>query len=108
MAAEPPGPWRVTADRLEQFRDSDRYLAVGNVTITRGGIRLNADRVIFDRGTMTAEAEGHVMVTSGSDVMTGERLEMDLATETGTLHQGRLFLAENHFYIRGDRLEKIG
>ncbi|MDY0312002.1 MAG: LPS assembly protein LptD [Desulfobacterales bacterium] len=108
MAAEPPGPWRVTADRLEQFRDSDRYLAVGNVTITRGGIRLNADRVVFDRGAMTAEAEGHVMVTSGSDVMTGERLEMDLATETGTLHQGRLFLAENHFYIRGDRLEKIG
>lgn len=104
----PPGPWRVTADRLEQFRDSDRYLAVGNVTITRGGIRLNADRVVFDRGTMTAEAEGHVMVTSGSDVMTGERLEMDLNAETGTLYQGRLFLAENHFYIRGDRLEKLG
>ena len=104
----PPGPWRVTADRLEQFRDSDRYLAVGNVTIVRGGIRLNADRVVFDRGTMTAEAEGHVMVTSGSDVMTGERLEMDLAAETGTLYQGRLFLAENHFYIRGDRLEKLG
>ncbi|RLB98054.1 MAG: hypothetical protein DRH76_03510 [Deltaproteobacteria bacterium] len=104
----PPGPWRVSADRLEQFRDSDRYLAVGNVTIARGGLRLNADRVVFDRGAMTAEAEGHVMVTSGSDVMTGERLEMDLAAETGTLYQGRLFLAENHFYIRGDRLEKLG
>ncbi|MEE4607724.1 MAG: LPS assembly protein LptD [Desulfobacteraceae bacterium] len=104
----PPGPWRVTADRLEQFRDSDRYLAVGNVSIARGGIRLNADRVVFDRGTMTAEAEGHVIMTSGSDVMTGERLEMDLAAETGTLYQGRLFLAENHFYIRGDRLEKLG
>jgi LPS-assembly protein len=108
LAAAPPGPWRVTADRLEQFRDSDRYLAVGNVAIARGGIRLTADRVVFDRGRMTAEAEGHVMVTSGNDVMTGERLEMDLAAETGTLHQGRLFMAENHFYIRGDRLEKGG
>lgn len=107
-AAPPAGPWRVTADRLEQYRDSERYLAVGNVTIARGGIRLNADRVVFDRGAMTAEAEGHVMVTSGDDVMTGERLEMDLAAETGTLYQGRLFLAENHFYIRGDRLEKTG
>jgi LPS-assembly protein len=108
-AGTPPiGPWRVTADRLEQFRDSDRYLAAGNVTIARGGIRLNADRVVFNRAAMTAEAEGHVMVTAGNDVMTGERLEMDLAAETGTLHHGRLFMAENHFYIRGDRLEKIG
>ncbi len=107
-AAEPAGPWQVTADRLEQYRDSDRYIAQGNVTIARGGVRLNADRAVLDRRTMHAEAEGHVMLTSGQDVITGQRVEVDLAAETGTVYQGTVFLSENHFYIHGDRLEKLG
>jgi len=107
-ASVPAGPWQVTADRLEQDRDNDRYLAAGNVTIARGGIRLNADRVSLDRRTMYAEAEGHVMVTSGQDVITGRRLEIDLDAETGTIYQGTVFLAENHFYIHGERLHKLG
>ncbi len=108
-AAEPaPPPWHISADRLEHDHLADRYLAVGSVTITREGIQLSADRVLLDRRTMRAEAEGHVMVTFQNDVVTGQRLTLDLAAETGTIYQGTIFLSENHFYIRSDRIEKVG
>lgn len=107
-AAEAPPSWEVTADRLEQDRSSDRYVAEGHVTISRAGLQLSADRVVFDRRTLQALAEGHVVVTDGRDVITGRRLEMNLETETGTVHHGTVFLAANHFYIRGERLHKTG
>ncbi|MBU2578079.1 LPS assembly protein LptD, partial [Patescibacteria group bacterium] len=34
--------------------------------------------------------------------------ELDLKTETGTIHDGTLFLKENHFYIRGEKIQKTG
>ena len=110
VAAAPENqiPWQVTADRLEHDRAADRYLAVGNVVIARQGVQLNADRVVLDHRTMYAEAEGHVMVTSENDVITGQRLAMNLETETGTIYQGTVFLSRNHFYLHGDRLQKLG
>ena len=78
------------------------------MVISRKGVQLSADRVVLDRKAMYAEAEGHVMATFQNDLVTGQRLAMDLATETGTIYQGTIFLSENHFYIRGDRIEKLG
>ncbi len=107
-AESPSPPWHITADRLEHDHLADRYLAVGNVVISRQAIQLSADRVLLDRKAMQVEAEGHVMATFQNDVITGQRLTMDLAAETGTIYKGTIFLSENHFYIRGDRIEKLG
>jgi len=47
-------------------------------------------------------------MTAGDDVLTGSSLEMNLASEIGTLYEGTIFIKENHFYIRGDKLQKVG
>jgi len=104
----PDIPWHISADELEYNQEAKEYIAKGNVTITKGNRKLTADIIRFDHKTMTAVAEGNVTMTSGDDVMTGNRIEIDLKKETGTLFDGSIFIKENHFYIKGDKIQKVG
>lgn len=104
----PDLPWEILADVVEYDSQADVYLARDGVAISRGPVRLTADFVRFAHKTLDAMAEGNVMVTTGEDVLTGRRLEINLGTQTGVLYSGTLFVKENHFYIAGDRIEKVG
>ncbi len=101
-------PWHILADEVSRDREADVYVASGNVVISRGDLRLAADYVRFDHRRMQAHAEGHVVLTSGKDVLNARKADLDLSAETGVLIDGRLFISENHFYFRGDRIEKVG
>jgi len=103
-----PGPWQISADNFAYDQSSGTYRAYGNVVIQRGGHVLLADRAEFNSKTGQVVAQGHVRLTTGADTLRAERIEMDLETETGTIEGGSIFLAENHFYIFGDRIRKIG
>ncbi|GBC59337.1 organic solvent tolerance protein [Desulfonema ishimotonii] len=107
--ADDPGlPWEIKADDVEYDMENEVYVARDGVIISRGANRLSADFVRFDYRNMKASAEGHVVMTTGEDVLTGTRIDIDLGDETGTVHNGQIFIKENHFYIRGDRIEKVG
>ena len=99
--------WHLNADELEHDRRRNVYIARGNVSVVRGDRKLVADFVEFDHKAMTVEARGHVLLTSGADVLIGERASMNLESETGTLFQGTVFLAQNHFYISGAEIHRI-
>jgi LPS-assembly protein len=101
-------PWHIMADEISHDQHTDQYFANGHVTISKEARQLSADFVRFDHRTMMAYARGHVMMTAGDDVLTGSSLEMNLASEIGTLYEGTIFIKENHFYIRGDKLQKVG
>lgn len=104
----PDTPWHIMADEISHDQQTDQYIASGHVTISKDSRRLSADFVRFDHKAMMAYARGHVMMTAGDDVLTGSSLEMNLASEIGTLYEGTIFIKENHFYIRGDKLQKVG
>jgi LPS-assembly protein len=108
LTGSPKVPWRITADTVEYDAASATYYARGNVVIEKQATRLVADSAAFNRKAMTASAAGHVVLTVGGDVLTGERLELNLNKETGVVYDGSLFLKQNHFYIRGARIEKTG
>ena len=95
-------------DEIHYDDTINQYIAKGNVTITKQDKNLSADYVRFDQKYMKAFANGHVIMTAGQDILTGSRMEMDLNAETGTVYNGSIFLQENHFYIKGDTLKKIG
>ncbi|MCU0614398.1 MAG: LPS assembly protein LptD, partial [Desulfobacterales bacterium] len=101
-------PWHILADEVRYDKNTDQYFASGNVVITKENLKLSADRVQFQHNTMEVFADGHVMLISGKDILTGERMEMDLNKEVGIVFNGTIFIERNHFYIRGDRLEKTG
>ena len=105
---DPEKPWHILADEVRHDRKADVYVAAGNVVITRGDLRIAADHIRFDHNRLRVLAEGHVTVSSGKDLITARKADLDLAEETGVILDGTLFAAENHFYFRGDRIEKIG
>jgi LPS-assembly protein len=108
FAGSPKVPWQISADTVDYDATTTTYHARGNVIIEKQATRLVADRVSFNQKAMTASAAGHVVMTAGSDVLTGDRLELNLDEETGVVHDGSVFLKQNHFYIRGERIEKTG
>jgi LPS-assembly protein len=57
---------------------------------------------------MEVLAIGHVIMTAGEDILVGNRMEMDLEAEVGTVYNGTVFIKENHFYIKGDKIQKTG
>ncbi|MFO7715938.1 LPS-assembly protein LptD [Desulfosarcina sp.] len=108
LTGSPKVPWQISADAVEYDAATTTYHARGNVVIEKQAARLAADEVAFNHRSMTATATGHVVMTVGEDILTGERLELDLNQETGVVHDGSVFLKENHFYIHGERIEKTG
>ncbi len=107
-AGEPHLPWHITADQMTYDQQTEQYIAVGNVVITKKDRKILADFARFDHKNMKAYAEGHVIMTTGNDMMTGSRVEIDLNKETGIFYNSQVFLSENHFYINGDRIDKTG
>jgi LPS-assembly protein len=101
-------PWIIDADRLRYDDQAQRYVAEGNVLIQKGRQRLSADAVEFDRKQMRVVARGNVRVSVGQDELTGNRVELDLEKQTGVLTDGYLYLRENNFRVKGDRIEKLG
>ncbi|MCX7635119.1 MAG: LPS assembly protein LptD, partial [Syntrophales bacterium] len=102
----PGAPVHIEADTLAYNYDTDTYRAFGRVRIAYGDAVLTADTVVFDRRTNEAEAAGDVHYASGGDIIAGEWAVADVAQRTGVIHQGRLFVAKTHLYIRGERIER--
>ena len=100
--------WHISALKGTQDQERDLYVAEGEVVITGGNTRLEADYVEFNNTTKDALARGHVLLISGEDTVTCESMNLNLATETGTIYDGTVFIQENNFYIRGDKITKTG
>lgn len=113
--AEPPPirgaaglPYHIKADSLSYDDTTKTYSARDHVTITRGNQSLQADAIDLHAETMDAEAWGQVRFISGQDWLTGSRLKMNLDKGVGVLYDGILFVKESLFYIKGNKIEKIG
>jgi LPS-assembly protein len=101
-------PWHFNADEMTFDQKTNQYIAKGNVVISKKDRKLTADFVRLDQKTNDAVAIGKVMMIVGDDVLTGDRMEINLQSETGVIYSGTVFFKENHFYIKGDKIQKIG
>ena len=100
--------WHISATRGTHDNEKGLYIADGDVVIKGGTTRLEADHVEFDNITKDAMARGNVLLISGEDTVTCEALSLNLATETGTIYDGTVFVQENNFYIKGLKITKTG
>ena len=100
------GPVNIDADNITYNGEEDVYHAEGNVLITFSGGYLKADTVTLNHATNQALAVGHVLLHSDQDVLEGEQVSFNIVSRTGTVNDGVMFIAENHFYIKGERIEK--
>jgi LPS-assembly protein len=103
----PGGDVTIVADSLEQIGAENRFVAVGNVEITRGTSRLIADRVEINRDTGDAIAQGSVVFYDGENQLTGQRIDYNLKTGTGVVYQADA-RAPPYYRITGESMERLG
>lgn len=99
-------PWTLEADWVESLHREQVFEAHGNVIIRQGENMIKADKATYFRDTGFAHLSGNVRIKWDGDVMTGDTADFDLRNNTGWITDGEIFLAKDHFYIRGDLLEK--
>jgi LPS-assembly protein len=102
------GPFTIEADRISYDQGEDVYRASGQVSIAFSGGTLHANSVLLAKGGNTASAEGRVQLRTASDLLEGDKVDFDLTTNTGVVYSGKMFIAQNHFYLSGDKIEKRG
>lgn len=99
--------WNISALKVTYDDKKGVYIAEHDVTIKGGDTELTADYLEFNNISTDAYAKGNVVLTAGKDRVTCDSLQMNLQSETGTIHNGTLFMQENNFYINGNKIEKI-
>ena len=101
-------PVVIESETMEYNNVSDVYNFQGNVVIKYGDGTLKADDVQFDNKNNIATAQGNAFLSMGADNMAGDKIVFNTESKTGTAYNSRAFLAKNHFYIKGDKIEKTG
>jgi len=99
--------WDLSADRVITYNDSEIMEAHGNVHFKRGNEYLKADFARYYMSTKWVYLQGNVRVfTAGKDELTAEEAEFDMRSRVGWMKNGRIFMAEPHAYISGNRIIK--
>ncbi|KAF0158706.1 MAG: LPS-assembly protein [Syntrophaceae bacterium] len=101
-------PVKIEADNLSYDNERDVYSAFGNVVITYGDGVLTAANVEFDRKNNLATAEGGAFLKMAEDSLAGDKIVVNVQNKTGAAYNAKAFYARNHFYIKGDKIEKTG
>ena len=102
------GPVTIEADSISYDQGEDVYRASGQVSIVFSGGTLQAESVLLANGSNIASAEGRVKLRTATDILEGDKVVFDLTTNTGVVYSGKMFIAQNHFYLKGDTIEKRG
>jgi LPS-assembly protein len=98
----------IEAVHLVYDREHNRYVASGEVVITRREMVLKADRAILDNNRREFEAWGHVLLDDGGNYLACRYLRFQIDSQTGVIQDGRIFLRDKHFYITGREINKLG
>jgi LPS-assembly protein len=101
-------PVNVEADTLSYDEETGIILAEGNVVVTIGTRSFRAERMLYDIRNRIADLVSEVRYTHRGDAFSFDRVVLNLETETGTLHRGRIHLSESNLQIQSERFEKIG
>jgi LPS-assembly protein len=102
-------PWNIVADSLAYDEQTGIYTAQGNVVVTRNNETISTDFLEYDQMTQSAFARGNVKIESrDGDYTSSERVLLNMKSDTGTLYNSQVFLNENHIYIKGREIRKIG
>jgi len=101
-------PANIEADSMDYDNVSDVYHAQGKVSIIYSGAALYADDMQLDNKNNIATAQGNATLKMGEDTMQGDKIVFNIENKTGAAYNAHAFYARNHFYIKGDKIEKTG
>ncbi|MEW6682279.1 MAG: LPS assembly protein LptD [Nitrospirota bacterium] len=96
----------ISADEMSYSREQDVVTGEGHVRLSQGTLSLEADRALLYRRTGRVTATGSLRARDGDDTFQADSLDLDLTTRSGVMTNGRFFLARDHYFITGTRIER--
>ena len=97
-----PDPINVGADHMEYAGNGKFLIAIGNVTLTQLGQKLQADYVQIETETQEALARGHVVLTrANGTIWKGEELRHNFKTGQGQMSSFHLQGGSYNVYSEG-------
>jgi|WetSurMetagenome_2_1015567.scaffolds.fasta_scaffold00094_28 LPS-assembly protein len=102
------GAATLTADNLENLAAENKYVATGNVVITRDGALYKADRAVYNEKTQDMSLSGHVTLEDSDFIIKTEQAEFNSGSKTGILNNAIIYLKHGKNWIRGINLQKLG
>jgi LPS-assembly protein len=101
-------PIHIQADSISYSRREDRYVAEGNVEITRGAMTLRADKVVMDNKTRLVTAQGNVeVIQDKGGNLQSEHLEMNIDDKTGRITNGTIVFPRHNLIVTGEVIERL-
>lgn len=97
----------LSADEMSYSREEDVVTGEGHVRLNQGTLSLEADRAQLYRRTGRVTASGSLRARDGDDTFQADSLDLDLMTRSGVMTNGRFFLARDHYFISGTRIERL-
>ena len=82
--------------------------ASGNVVAHSDGKLIKGDNIEVDRKNNTIAISGNAFLETEEGNISGESIVLNNETKKGVIKNGKIFVSEVHFYIKGDRIEKTG
>ena len=108
MSADSNAETTMTADKIESIKSEKKYIATGNVVITRDGAVYKSDVAIYNEKTEDMALSGHVVLEDKDFIINTEQAEFNARTKTGMLHNGVIYLKQGKNWVHGINLQKLG
>jgi LPS-assembly protein len=97
----------ITADSIEYFGDEQKYVASGNVKITKDGAVIDAYEAVYFENTADAELTGHVSINDSAYLINTDHAEFNLEDNTGTMKHAVIFSKKDNVWISGEDMQKL-
>jgi LPS-assembly protein len=107
-SAEGRAATTISAEKVENIAADKKYIATGNVIITRDSAIYKADRAVYNEKTGDMVLSGHVVLEDSDFIINTEQAEFNSETKKGLLHNGIIYLKQGKNWIRGSNLQKLG
>jgi len=105
---EAEAPYYLEADHLSVDGKERTLEATGDVRVTKGEVRLEAQQIFVDLPAGRSAAAGGVRLSKGSDVLECDHAEYNWRDETGEIHNANLHFGETGYTIAGRTIGKRG
>ncbi|MFH1594054.1 MAG: LPS assembly protein LptD [Candidatus Omnitrophota bacterium] len=99
-------PVTVKGDKVEYFRDENKIVGEGNVSIAYGDVELKCDKITVYTDTKEAICEGSVVITQPGACMSGDRINYNFTEKKGYAIDSHI--KADPFYGSAGRVEQTG
>ncbi len=98
---------KFNADKIMYDDKTGIYDAQGHVHIEKGNAVVSAQKIIFNSKTEDIDAQGNVNWAVGNERINADKLEINLANQTGVIHNGYINIDNGTYTIKGKVIKKL-